>query len=183
MALIDLLPPNFEYSAEVVELQGAFNTQVEAIAAAKEDFFRQLDANTATWCLKYWEKAYGLKTDISKPYIYRRTRILSKMRGQGSATKAMIKNTSESFSNGEVDIIEDNSQYTFTIKFIGARGIPPNLDDLKNAIEEIKPAHLAVIYLFTYLTWNEFDSYNNTWNEWDDLNLTWDELEVYREVI
>lgn len=183
MSLIDLLPHNFKGSAEVVELQDAFNTQDEAIAAAKEDFFKQLDVNTATWGLNFWEKTYGLKTDITKSYSYRRSRILSKMRGQGTTTKAMIKNTAESFSNGEVDIIEDNSIYTFTVKFIGTRGIPPNLDDLKNAVEEIKPAHLAVVYLFTYLIWDEFDAYNNTWNQWDDMNLMWNELEVYREVI
>lgn len=183
MALIDLLPSNFKNSAEVVELQEAFNTQTDAIAYAKEDFFKQLDVNTATWGLTYWEKAYGIKTDITKSYSYRRSRILSKMRGQGTTTKAMIKNTAESFSNGEVDVIENNLQYTFTVKFIGARGIPPSLDDLKSAVEEIKPAHLDVVYLFTYLTWDELETYNKTWNEWDALNLTWNELELYREVI
>lgn len=174
MALIDLLPPNFKDSAEVVELQDAFNTQTEAIAATKEDLFKQLDVNTATWGLTYWERAYGIKTDITKSYNFRRTRIKSKMRGQGTTTKAMIKNTSESFSNGEVDVIENNSQYTFTVKFIGVRGIPPNLDDLKNAIEEIKPAHLAFTFEYTYNTWNDIS--HMTWNQASA--HTWDQLRV-----
>ena len=31
------------------------------------------------------------------------------------------------------------------------RSASPNLEDLKSAIEEIKPAHLAVAYAFNYL--------------------------------
>jgi len=152
MALIDLLTPNYAESPEVVELQGVFNTQVEAISAAKEDLFKQLDIATATWGLTYWEKAYGLNTDLSKPYDYRRTRILSKMRGQGSTTKAMIQNVAESFSNGQVEVIEYNNEYRFEIKFTGTLGIPPNMEDLTAAIEEIKPAHLAYTYVIIYRT-------------------------------
>lgn len=152
MPLIDLLTPNYTESPEVVELQEAFSTQVEAIAAAKEDLQKQLDVATATWGLSYWEKAYGLKTDLSKPYDYRRTRILSKMRGQGSTTKAMIQNMAESFSNGQVEVIEYNDEYRFEVKFTGTLGIPPNMEDLTAALEEIKPAHLAYTYVIIYRT-------------------------------
>ena len=47
---------------------------------------------------------------------------------------------------------------TFTDK-----GIPTGLEDLKAAIEEAKPAHLAVEYIVTYNTWN--DIANMTWTE------------------
>ncbi|MFZ7103369.1 MAG: putative phage tail protein [Peptococcaceae bacterium] len=147
---MDLLSPNFADSPEVVELQGAFNTQVEAIAAVKDDLFNQLDIATTTWGLTYWEKVYGLKSDVSKPYDYRRTRIMSKMRGQGSTTKAMIQNVAESFSNGQVDVLVYPNEYRFEIKFTGTLGIPPNMENLTAAIEEIKPAHLAYNYVIIY---------------------------------
>lgn len=41
--------------------------------------------------------------------------------------------------------------HTFTIQFIGDHGTPPNLSDLQAAIQRIKPAHLDVIYKFSYL--------------------------------
>lgn len=176
--LIELLPANYKNSQEVVELQEALGNHIAAATAAKADVFKQLDVNTATWGLSYWEQAYGIKTDILKSYDYRRTRLLSKMRGQGSTTSAMIKNAAESFSNGEVEIAEDNANYQFTVKFIGAKGIPPNLDDLKDAVEEIKPAHLKAIYEFTYLVWYELDAKNWTWDQLDAQDLTWNELEV-----
>ncbi|MMZ67964.1 hypothetical protein D1872_306060 [compost metagenome] len=36
-------------------------------------------------------------------------------------------------------------------------GIPPNLDDLKEVIEEIKPAHMKVEYEFSYLLIRDID--------------------------
>ncbi|MNN78327.1 hypothetical protein D3C81_1948730 [compost metagenome] len=36
-------------------------------------------------------------------------------------------------------------------------GIPPNLDDLKAVIEEIKPAHMKVEYEFSYLLIRDID--------------------------
>jgi hypothetical protein len=93
----------------------------------------------------------------------------------------MIQNVAKSFSNGDVDIVEDNTDYQFTVKFVGTMGIPPNMDDLTAAIEDIKPAHLAFIFEYTYITWAEFDSYNKTWDQWDTFNLTWNQFEEYRE--
>ena len=82
-----------------------------------------------------------------------------------------------------VEVIDDNANYRFIIKFIGILGIPGNMADLTITIEEIKPAHLSYVFEYTFLTWNEFDNYNKTWNEWDALNLTWNEFEKYKEVI
>lgn len=55
------------------------------------------------------------------------------------------------------------------------------MDGLKNTLNEIKPAHLGIEYIFTQLTWDDFDKYNKTWDMWDSLNLTWDEFNVYNE--
>ena len=78
-------------------------------------------------------------------------------------------------------MIEDFERYIFTIKFIGVRGIPEALPELDKVIRRIKPAHLAHKYEYSYLIWDEFDSYNKTWDEWEALGITWDELEVYME--
>ncbi len=181
MPLIDLLPPYYRGSEETLDLQNALNNQVLQVQTAKNNVFLQLNVETATWGLDLWEKALGLETDVSKSYDYRRSRINSKMRAQGTTTVAMIKNVAESFSNGAVDIIEHNSEYRFDVKFTGTIGLPPNMDDLTAAIEEIKPAHLAYTYVFIYITWNNVEKYNHTWDVWDTRNLTWDEFEAYKE--
>jgi len=146
-----------------------------------EDLVNQCFVEKATWGLSLWEDFLDIKANLSSPEDFRRSAIKAKLRGQGVVTVDLIKNVSESFSNGDVEITENIEPYTFEIKFVGTRGIPPNLEGLKKAIEDIKPAHLSIKYKFTYMTWDEFESYNRTWDQWEELNLTWDEFEKYRE--
>lgn len=135
------------------------------------------DDNTLT----RWEKILNLDCDNNVNANFRRSRIYSRLRGQGTFTVAFLQNVAESFENGEVDVIEDNANYAFTVKFVGVKGIPSNLDDLKAVIEELKPAHLAVNYIFAYMLWSEFDNYNKTFSQWDNLNLAWTQFEDYKE--
>ena len=181
MGLIDLLPEYYASCPEVAELQLAFEHWTNALKADKQDLLLQLNVATSTWGLELWEKALGLSTDVSKPLDYRRTRIMSKLRGAGTTTKTMIENVAEAFSNGDVEITEYNDESRFEVKFVGTLGIPPNMSDLIAAIEEIKQAHLAYAFIYTYMTWAMFESYNHDWNTWDAYNLTWDQFETHKE--
>jgi uncharacterized protein YmfQ (DUF2313 family) len=155
------LPDYYRDSAEVVELQGAFEHWTDALDAARDDLFAQLNVETATWGLRQWETALGLTTDVGKSYPFRRTRVLSKLRGFGTSTPAMIQNVAESFSNGDVAILEYNAESRFEVKFVGTIGIPPNMDDLTAALDEIKPAHLSYTYIYIYRTHAELAAYTH----------------------
>ena len=181
MSLIDLVPSYHKSSKYTADILQAMDRQTEKLLNAKDDLLAQLNVRTATWGLELWEKALGIQIDATKPYPFRRSRIESKLRAQGITTKIMIKNVAESFSNGVVDIIEHPELYLFDVKFIGTLGIPPNMDDLSAAIEEIKPAHLAYRYIYTYFTWDMAETYGYSWDEWESKNLTWNEFEIYRE--
>ena len=109
----------------------------------------QLSVDTATWALAIYEKELNIVTDLSKPISERRSVIKSKMRGTGQVDSALIKLVADSYSNGDVDVTFDGS---IKITFASVVGIPPNIEDVYKAIEEIKPAHLAVIYAFLYNT-------------------------------
>lgn len=161
MNLIDYLPSFYIESPEVVSVENAIGTQAQALRAARDEFLLQLDVSFATWGLSLWETALGLAVDISKPYDYRRTRILSKLRGSGTTTPAMIRNVATSFSNGTVSIAEYPGTCSFEVQFTGTLGMPPNIDDLTAAIEEIKPAHLAYTYVYYYRTNAALAGYTN----------------------
>lgn len=165
----------------ILEAEGP---ELDNIETSLDDVLKQLYVETATEeGLTRWEEFVGLSSYAGKPLDQRRSRIISKLRGMGTVTVAMIQNVAESYVYGHVTVTEHPETYSFTIKFVDPYGIPPNLDDVKAAIEEIKPAHLGVVYEFSYMTWDEFDAYNKTWDQWDALNLTWDEREEYREVV
>lgn len=173
MGLIDKLPSFYKQSDSVIDIQGSLEKErcilEENIKKLINDLFVITSEN-----IERWEKLVGIKSDVSKTLEFRKTNVIARIRGKGTTTVDLIKNVSISYSNGEVDVIEDNENYKFIVRFVGQKGIPTNLNDLKNAIEEIKPAHLEVEYQFIYNTWNMI-SYL-TWNEAN--TSTWKSLRV-----
>lgn len=155
MNLFDMLK-RYKNSAEVETLQGAFQTVAEAASVAVYNAEANMFVVTSdAEGLAMWERYLGIPTDTAQNATVRKEVILSKMRGYGTTTVQMIKTVSEAYANGEVDVTEDNAHYTFSITFISQKGKPQALDQLKAAIDEIKPAHLGVNYIFIYTTHDE----------------------------
>lgn len=179
--LMEYLPEFYKKNNEMVLVQNVNVHEINRINNIIDDMAKQFAISTATWGLDLWEFEYGIVTDHNKSYEQRREILKAKERGQGTTTVSMLKNTAQAYSNGEADIIEVFDQYMFIIKFIGTKGIPEQLDELDKTIRQIKPAHLAHDYEYTFLTWNEFDKYNNTFDNLDNMNFTWDELEIYKK--
>lgn len=142
----------YHNSKETEAVQKGYQAALDGLFSSVFDAQAQVFALTATWGLDRWEKYLGIGVDKSLSESVRRERIISKLRGTGTTTKAMIESVAESYANGEVEVTEQNKLYQFTIKFVSTRGQPAGLAQLKAAIEEIKPAHLGVVYLFVYTT-------------------------------
>ena len=148
----------------------------EAALGAAEDAVDAVDAQcliaTATEdSISRWEAIFGIPGSEDS-LERRRERVLAKKRGGGSGTIAHLKNVISSFSNGEVEIRENYAKYTIEIEFVGVKGIPPYMDDVKSAIDEIIPAHIAYTIKITYRTWAEVAE--KTWAEL--AGKTWTEI-------
>lgn len=181
VSLIEYLPMYYRKIEEMIALQKALSTEVSKIICVEYDVFLQGFVETATWGLRYFEEELGLDLEPDIGYDRRREVIKAKLRGSGTTTIELIKNVSVAYSNGEVEVVEHNDKYYIEIKFVGVHGIPANMVGLKKILAEIIPAHLGIEYVFTYMTWNEYDSYNHTWDEWDSKELSWDKLEIFKE--
>lgn len=120
------------------------------------------------------EQDVGVSPDDTADLETRRGRVLSKLRGTGTVTKTMMKNVAASFVNGDIEITEYPSRYMFSVAFTSKQGIPYNLQDIKDMIEEIKPAHLAVEYIFTYRLWEDVKKDLQNWTMVKP--YTWEEL-------
>lgn len=175
--LIELLPDFFAKSAEMADIQNSIETVYLDFDEARQDLESQLFIDTATWGLPLWEKFLGLPIAYEKPIEERRSKIKSRLRGYGTSTKELIKNIASSFNNGEVDVSEDNPNYTVNIEFVSSVGVPSNIEDLKSAVKVVLPAHLDITYIFKYRRWSEFSA-----KKWSELAAyTWaeaKELEV-----
>jgi uncharacterized protein YmfQ (DUF2313 family) len=151
-------PPYFEEFYETRALLDAEGKQLDELQADIRDAFDQAFVDTATWGLDRWEQIFGIPTDTGKPVDQRRSVIKSKIRGTGTVRVSLIQSVAQAYSNGTVTVSQQTELYQFTVQFSGQVGAPPNLGDLKAAIDEIKPAHLAVVYTFRYLTIAEVEA-------------------------
>lgn len=143
------------------ELQGILSNDINNLVNGLNETIDQCFVNTATSLLSRYEKIYGIQVDVSKSNEFRRERIRAKIRGVGTVTKQMIIDAARSYSNGEVEVIEDSANYSFKIKFVGTKGLPPNMADLTLTIEEIKPAHLTYAFEYVYRTHAELSVYTH----------------------
>jgi len=150
------IPVFLRNSNVILSILNAEGEESDDVRAGIRDILNQFYVETATEIgLTLWEQMLGLSSYAGKPLSQRRSRIISKIRGIGTLTVNLIKNVAESYVYGTVEVIEDTASYSFIVKFIDALGAPPNLQDLMDAIEDIKPAHLAVQYEYKYLLINE----------------------------
>lgn len=144
--------PTYYKKSKVVQsidnsLTIVFGNFLEVIEDTKNQFYIALTESA----IERLESDVGLVADISLSIESRRSRALAKLRGAITPSVLMVKNMSESYSNGAVDVIE-NTNNTLEIKFVGVVGVPAALTELQKAINAIIPAHIAITYTFRYNT-------------------------------
>ncbi len=129
--------------------------QVDSTNADIQDLINQCFIETATWGLDTWEKELGIQNNINYSYAIRRSRILAKLKGQGTTTIEAIKNICKSFVE-DVEVIEHNPEYYFQINLLSHSGFSKGFDTLYDSIREVKPSHLGVSYILRAITETDF---------------------------
>ena len=159
MSLINKLP-SFYDNYITKPIQDSFTVEANLMNDKVEKTLEQFFVDSATYGLDYWEKMLGISKNTFD-YQTRRENIKARMRSRGTTTVSFIKNICEAYSNGEVDIIVNHSDYSFVIDFIGTIGIPRAFAELDKTINEIKPCHLAHSYRFNYNTHSNLANYTH----------------------
>jgi len=174
--LMRYLPHYYVSSTIMKAIQDAYAEELGQVYYFLNDFLKQfLTPETATWGLAFWEQELGLKTDISKSYEERREIIMSRLRGIGTIGRDVIKRAAETFSGGDVDVIEYPAEHRFVVKFVGTLGVPKNMASFIEMIEDLKPAHLTYSFEYTYTWWNMLKEIT-----WAQAGMgTWNDLRVY----
>lgn len=161
MDLMELLPPVYDENTTMQKLQGILSDKVNAAISGTGVTIDECFIETASALLARYEKIYGITVDVTKSDAFRREILRAKIAGVGTVTKQMLIDTAASYSNGTVEVIEHPETYSFVVKFTGTLGIPPNMAGLTNTINEIKPAHLAFSFEYTYRTHGMLTGYTH----------------------
>ena len=169
--LIERVPRYYQNSRVMAHL---FASDEGALARAEElieSIDRQCLISTADTSLFRWEHIYGVPT-IQESNERRRERVLARKRGYGTVTPGLLKDVISSFSNGAVEVVEHYSDYLITITFTDQYGVPPFIEDVKNAVEDIIPAHLNYAIIILYHTWSDIGGYR-----WEEMaGKTWKQI-------
>lgn len=154
-----------DFLLENVEMNAIAQTQageVQLLESALADLALQLSPFTATWAMYLYEQQYGIPVDELKPVEDRRSLVVAKIRGTGATTIQLVKNTALAFTNGQIEVIEDPANSKVTIKFVSSIGIPPNADDFQATMAGVVPAHLEIVYEYTYNTYADLAAFTHT---------------------
>lgn len=150
------MPKYYRGILEVTLLQKVIEKELDTVDLISKDVLNQFFIYTATWSLPIWERIFGLSVgDKTSNIEERRENLISKLRSYGTTTKEMIARVAKTFTNGEIEVVEDNPNYAFKILFTSIVGIPKNIENFKAVIEVIKPAHLNFNVEFRYNTHNQ----------------------------
>ena len=99
--------------------------------------------------IEMYEQHLNIKANSGKSLQERREIIIAKLRGNTTFNLAQLQAVCDSWKNGEITADFKNGKIKLT--FVGEYGVPYDLDALKEALDEVKPAHLAIDYGFRYL--------------------------------
>lgn len=176
---LSYMPPYYESSRVVQDLFQAEGEELDDWRDTLNQTLDQTFVRTASWALDEWEEELGLSPAPAQPDSERQSRIVSKLRGTGTATIRVVKEVAESYDNGAIEVSENYPAYTITIHFVDTTGIPPNVEDLKAAVRDVVPAHLSLEFVYNYLTFDELENLNLTFDQLATLNLSFDQLMQY----
>ena len=109
MELVKLLPDYYDSNVTMNTLQAILSDVTEMMDVSLSTIIAECFVNTASHMLNRYEQLLDIDVDISKSDTFRRERIKAKISGIGTTTKQMIIDTASQYSNGEVEVIEDNA--------------------------------------------------------------------------
>lgn len=135
------------------EILSAIASEIDVLESQIIDFDTQYFFDTVTWYINTLAKQLNIKIDASLPIDEKRAIIESKWKSDGKSDIYLLQAIADSWKNGEIDV--DFVSGKIQIKFNSFFGVPPNLDNLKNALRTAAPSHLPILYLFRYFLIND----------------------------
>lgn len=100
-----------------------------------------------------YEKAMGIAPRAGQTLEDRRSAIEARWKSAGKVDVALLRAVADSWKKGEVDV--DFVDGKLVLAFNSIYGVPEDLEGLLAAIDEVKPAHLAVTYPHQYILIHE----------------------------
>ena len=167
----------FRKDPYILSLVNSMGLQLDDIDAIAQKIFLNLffDTMDEDYGIPAMAKTLQVTFPAGATTEEKRSILQAKWKSKGKCSEELLQSIADSWKNGEVTVKFENS--IIKITFASLAGVPDNIDNLKEAIERVKPAYLLAEYIFNWLYWDLRDSWNLSWDYWDSKNINWDNLE------
>lgn len=143
------LPRQYREDPTVKALANAIQSVMEGQEAEAVTVPSQISLDAVTWNLETEERLVDITPTAGATLESRRTALKAKWRSGGKLTIEQVQAVCDAWKNGEVVVSFPNG--SIRLLFVGAYGVPVDLDALKAAVRLVIPAHLAAEYVIKYL--------------------------------
>lgn len=147
--MLNNLPVQYRKDPWITALAAAVQAKLAGQEQETASLPEQMSFDTVTWNLAVEERVAGITPAAGATLEQRRTALKARWRSSGKATLEQIQMVADSWRNGMVEV--GFSAGKIVVQFVGAFGIPEDLDSLEAALQLVIPAHLAMEFLFRYL--------------------------------
>lgn len=179
--LLSYAPPLYRDSKLWESMMRGEAKEFEKIEAILEDISKQLLVDTATWGLAYYEDELGIKPSVRDTLTQRRNKVKAMMRGGGTFTHDRLEQVVKAYVD-EAEIRYDITNQFFTITIIRPLGVPKLDTDLRQAVDQLKPAHIGFAVIYTYMSWGSLKQFAPTWGALKQKRLTWEDVRTGKGV-
>lgn len=173
--MINTLHALYRKDKWIRELFNSVGLTLDRVNEALDEVYGNNYFDTATLAaLERFEKEAKIIPGASQSIESRRSTVRAKWIGTSKADIVLLQEVADSWKNGliKLSFVDGKIKAVFTSPI----GVPEDIDILKNILETVKPAHLAIWYVYLYLTWRNALAYG-TWGD-HHTDHTW--LDLYQ---
>ena len=173
--MINTLHALYRNDKWIKELFNSAGLTLDKVSDALDEIYNNNYFDTANLrALERYEREAKLVPGASQSIDSRRSTLRAKWIGTSKSDIVLLQEVADSWKNGliKLSFVDGKIKAVFNSPI----GVPEDIEVLKHILEDVKPAHLAIWYLFMYLTWENALAYG-TWGD-HHRDHTW--LDLYQ---
>ena len=126
--------------------------------------------------LAEWERLCALTSKAGASLEDRRAAVMARLCAGGTANAALIESMARAMTGYGAKVTEHFAEYTFSLRFFGdsAGFMSLDVDQLREAVELLKPAHLE--FIIEPITWADIHAAALTWEQLEEQFPSWQAL-------
>ncbi len=168
--LVNYLPSFYKNDLDI-DIQNAFEKEIDLSSEEIEDYLNQFFIDTATWGLNDWEEMCRIKTNSDLSYETRRANIKAKLRGRATTTNKVLESICEAYTKRPASVKEYSNDFLIVLNIIINVCPHETIVELDKFIEKIKPCHLIHKFIMSLINKNRLNV--------GAISLTGEEIAVY----